>query len=289
MKAIASIAPVLIWAGFAGAAQAERLTKNETTHQTLHFAGPAPHVLEIRVVDGAINIEGYDGTDVEMTVDKSISATGDAELQRALSDVVLETADNAAKVGAVARYREGDTCGEKSHSHNDGRDWPGYEVRYDFTIRVPRNTRIEVCTINRGDVTVKGTRESFRISSINGRIDLIDMGGAGDATTINGGIAASFVTAPRTDSLFKTINGNLVLTMPDSFAADLDMKTFTGGLFTDFDTAPRAVQTVVQSHREGGQFVYQANPFATVRIGNGGPLLTLETLNGDVRVLRRAR
>jgi hypothetical protein len=287
MKAIALIAPALVLAGFAAAAPAQRLTKNETTHQTLHFAGAGPHVLEIRTVEGSISIEGYDGADVDMTVNKSISARTDDGLQHALSDVVLETADNAATVGAVARYPNGDSCGEESHSHS--RDWPDYEVRYDFTIRVPRDTRLKVCTINRGDVKVKGTRENFRISSINGRIDLIDMNGAGDATTINGGISASFVVAPRADSLFKTINGDIVLTVPDPFSADLDMKTFTGGLFTDFVAAPRAVKAAVQSHREGTQFVYEANPFANVRIGNGGPLLTFETLNGDVRVLRRAR
>ena len=287
MKAIALIAPVLVLAGYTGAAQAQRLTKSETTHQTLHFAGAGPHVLEIRTVEGSISIEGYDGADVDMTVNKSISARTADDMQRASTEVVLETADNAATVGAVARYPNGDSCGEDSHNHS--RDWPDYDVRYDFTIRVPRNTQLKVCTINRGDVKVKGTRENFRISSINGRIDLIDMDGSGDATTINGGISASFVGAPRTDSLFKTINGDIVFTVPGSFSADLDMKTFTGGLFTDFDAAPRAVKTAVQSHRKGSQFVYEANPFATVRIGNGGPLLTFETLNGNVRVLRRAQ
>jgi hypothetical protein len=69
----------------------------------------------------------------------------------------------------------------------------------------------------------------------------------------------------------------------------MNMKTFNGGLFSDFDTKPRPVQTVATPQRRDGKFVYETNSFASVRAGNGGPTLTLETLNGDVRVLRGAQ
>jgi DUF4097 and DUF4098 domain-containing protein YvlB len=169
-----------------------------------------------------------------------------------------------------------------------GRDWPDYEVNYDFTIRVPRNTQLTLCTVNRGEVTVKGTRADFNITSVNGRIDLTDMGGSGNATTVNGGVKASFTAAPRGDSLYRTINGDIVLTIPEPFAADLNMKTFSGGLYTDFETQPRAVQAAAPQ-RKDGKFFYATNAYATVRVGTGGPLLTLDTFNGDARVLRRAR
>jgi len=113
------------------------------------------------------------------------------------------------------------------------------------------------------------------------------MAGSGETTTVNGGITASFVSAPRGDSLFHTINGDLVLRMPDAFAADIDLKTFNGGLYTDFDAQPRAIKTAAVPQRKDGKLVFQTNPFATVRVGNGGPLLTLDTFNGDLRVLHR--
>ena len=38
-------------------------------HHTLHFAGPDPHVLEVRTFTGAIYASrAYDGTDVDVTV-----------------------------------------------------------------------------------------------------------------------------------------------------------------------------------------------------------------------------
>jgi len=65
------------------------------------------------------------------------------------------------------------------------------------------------------------------------------------------------------------------------------MKTFNGGLFTDFDV--RALpQPVAVAERRDGRFVYRSNQFTLVRAGGGGPELTFETFNGSVRVLRVA-
>ena len=82
-------------------------------------------------------------------------------------DVKLEIADNAddrARVGAV--HRTASPAARIRAPHN--RNWPHYEVRFDFTIRVPRDTQLMFCTINDGDVTVKGTRADFVINNING-------------------------------------------------------------------------------------------------------------------------
>jgi hypothetical protein len=274
-------------ASLAAATPAAPLIKTETTQHTLHFAGAGPRVLEVRTIHGSIAIEAYDGDAVQISVDKKIKADDARGLDDALREVRLDLTDNAATIGAIARYHHDQTCG--GQRRNDQHDWPKYEVAFDFRIRVPRDTRLVVCTINRGEVSVKGTRADFDIHTVNGRIDLVDMGGSGDAITVNGGVTASFVAAPRVDSVFRTVNGAVVLRMPDTFSAELNMKTLHGGLFTDFEAQPRAINTVATPQRHDGKFVFETNSFATVRIGKGGPQLTLETLNGDVRVLRTAR
>ena len=286
MRTASFLASMWTLAALPIAVQADLPDNVETTHHVLHFAGADPHALEVRTMFGAISVEAYDGKDVDLTIRKTIRAKDAEELAEAQRDVQLELEDNAGTVRAIGRYVYGVTCGEDSGPHN--RRWPHYEVRFDFTIRVPRDTRLTLCAVNDSVVTVKGTRADFDISNVNGRIDLTDIAGSGEAVTANGGIKASFVSAPRGNSLFRTINGDLVLTVPGAFAADLDMKTFNGGLFTDFEAAPRAIKASLPE-RKDGKLVYQTNPFAAVRIGNGGPLLTLDTFNGDVRVLRRAR
>jgi hypothetical protein len=273
-------------AGTAGAAAADTLKKEEPLQRTLHFAGPGPHTLEVRTVTGDVHIEGYDGSDVVLTATRSTKAKSSEDFAAAGRDVILDVKDGAGTIQAVVRYADGDTCGDHEHHHD--RDWPDYEVRYDFTIRVPRDTRLVVCTINDGHVNVTGTRADFVLRSINGPIDFADLGGSGEATTVNGSVKGSFSAAPRGNSVFKTINGSIVLTMPPAFAANLNMKTFNGGLYTDFDSQALTTPQAIVAEHKGDRTIYQSNSFARVRIGNGGPEMTMDTLNGDVRILRAA-
>lgn len=263
--------------------------QHSSSQQTLHFAaGASPRTLEVRTIMGAITVEAYDGKDVEVVINKTVYGRNREDLETANREVKLDTTDNGGAVTLIVRYPQGATCGDK-HSHWDRKDSWDYDVRYDFTIRVPKDTRLELCSINRGDIDVSGTRGDYSIHTINGRITMADVGGSGEATTINGRVTAAFSVAPHDTSTFKTINGDVVLEMPDALSADLRMKTFNGGLFTDFEVQALPTQMNVSTSRQGNRFVYRTNGFTSVRAGSGGPELTLETLNGDVRVLRKSK
>jgi hypothetical protein len=82
------------------------------------------------------------------------------------------------------------------------------------------------------------------------------------------------------------VNGNVDVSFPDGLGADFAMKTFNGGLFTDFDAQPLATTAPAAGERRSGRFVYRANEFTRVRVGSGGPEITFETLNGNVRARR---
>lgn len=259
-------------------------TEKTSIRQTLRFAGTGERTVEVRAINGSITVQAHEGRDVEMIVERSVSADSQAGLAAA-EEVKLDFLDNAATIGAIVNYPEMGVCG-KENNWRRTRDRPRYSVQYDFTIRVPRDTSLQLCTVNNGDITAKGTRGNFAIRNVNGKITLTDMGGSGSVITVNGRVSASFAAAPQSDSQFKTINGDVVITVPGSvFNADLRMKSFNGGLFTDFETQP-LTQTLVGEERGGGMKVFRSNSFTSVRVGNGGPVLTLDTLNGDVRVLR---
>lgn len=270
-------------------AQAQERTEHSSMKQTLHFAGAGAHTLELRAITGAIRIEAYDGRDVEMEVERTVTATSEDALRAADRDVILNTSENAALVSAIVRARNEGTCGEELHDGPWYRPDPGYRVRLDFTVRVPADTRLQLCTVNRGDVTVTGVHADFSVHSVNGPITMTDVAGAGEAITVNGSVNVWFVSAPQAASLFKTINGNVVVSFPDRLAADLRMKSFNGGLYTDFDVQRLPAEPLHAVEKRGGMSVYRTNGFTAVRVGSGGPELTLDTLNGDVRVLRRSQ
>ena len=113
------------------------------------------------------------------------------------------------------------------------------------------------------------------------------MRGSGRATTVNGGIDASFAAAPRDESLFKTVNGAIAATFPRDLAADLRLKTFNGEACSPTSTRRRCRPRRSRRAVPGApQVRLQARGFTNVRVGAGGPALTFDTLNGDVRILR---
>jgi DUF4097 and DUF4098 domain-containing protein YvlB len=126
------------------------------------------------------------------------------------------------------------------------------------------------------------------VSNVNGRIEVSGVRGSGRAVTVNGPVAVTFAQSPRDVSEFRSVNGNVVVTFPGDLAADLRLKTFNGQLLTDFDVQPLPVDTAVGQQR-AGRFVYRSNGTTAVRVGAGGPQLTFDTLNGDVRILRAGR
>ena len=270
------------------AAQGRDATTDESTIlRTLRFAGGGDRTLVIRLINGSILVSAADGPDVDLQVRKRIRAASEADRSAAEREVMLDIADNAAIVGAVAHQPDSNVCGQ-SGGRNGWWRRPRYQVTFDVTVRVPRGTFLQLCAINDGEIRVDQTAGDFDISHVNGPITLTGIRGSGSASTINGRLAVSFAEAPRGSSTFQTHNGTVIATFPDSLSADLSLKTFNGGLFTDFD-----VQSLPQSapavERRGMKSIYRSNDFARVRVGGGGPELSFETFNGDVRVIKERR
>jgi hypothetical protein len=266
-----------------------RLRDERSITKTLQFAGEGVHTLDVRTMNGSIRVSAYDGADVQLEARHTIRADTDEDLREAEDKVVVDTVDRAATIDVVVRDPRGATCGEPWNGRSPAWwDRSRYEVNVELAIRVPRATRLRLCTVNGGEVRVEGTAGDFDIDNVNGPITLEQVRGSGRASSVNGRVTASFVQAPRSASLFKTVNGQIVATFPDGLSADQRMKTFNGGLFTDFDVVPMAQKPPV-AERRAGRLTYRSNQFTAVRVGHGGPELTFDAFNGDVRVLRATR
>jgi hypothetical protein len=269
------------------AAGAFRLRDTQEFRHTLRFAGGGDRRLVVRTIQGSIHVTAGSGAAAQVRVRRTIEADSDADLRAGEREVVLDTRDGDSTVEAIVED-QAQTCGDNTASWN-GRRRPRYSATFDFDVVVPAETDLVLCTINGESITVSGTRGDFDISNINGYITLDRVAGSGRATTINGPVKATLLTAPRADSVFKTLNGDVSVTWPADLAADLYLKTRNGGLYTDFDVETMASRRASAGERRDGRFVLRSNEFTSVRVGRGGPDITLETFNGDVRVLRASR
>ena len=258
-----------------------------TLTRTLRFGGSGARTLDVRAVTGSIHVIAADISDVEVEVRRVTRARSDADLREAEGDVTLDFTDNDSRVRAVVREAGDVVCGEPSG--NRGRSWqPRYEVAFEFTIRVPRRINLQLCAMNGNEIRVEGTDGEFDIRHLNGRITMTGVRGSGSAQTLNGPVTVSFAETPRAMSWLKTLNGDIEATFPAGLSADLQLKTRNGDLLTDFDVQVLP-QPAAAGQRRNGMFVYRSDGSARVRAGGGGTEISMETMNGDVRVIRAGR
>ncbi len=162
----------------------------------------------------------------------------------------------------------------------------GYAVNYDFEIRTPRECGLDLRTINNGDIRVEGVSGQYEIEDINGKIQMIEIAGAGRAHAINGWINVVYSRNPAGDCSFESLNGQVDVAFPATLSADLWFKTFNGSAYTDFELVPLPNPVPVPERRDG-KFVYRSNRLYGARVGSGGPQITFDAFNGNIHVTAR--
>ncbi|UCH97981.1 MAG: hypothetical protein JSV88_14295 [Candidatus Aminicenantes bacterium] len=270
--------------------------ENETIEKNLTFAGGTePQTLKIDNIFGSISVSGYSGKTVRLTAQKTIRAKTNQTLENAKKEVKLDISTKGNSIDVVVdgpfRDKEG-RCNWKTHKL-------GYIVQYDFQVKVPFKTGLDVKTVNKGDVdvndiqgkstiknvngkiTVKNLKGDFLVHTVNGRIKMEGITGSGEAHTVNGKVTVLFDKNPDSDCSFKTINGNLELDCLPGLSGDFKLKTFNGKIYSDFP-ATYLPSSPGKGERKKGKYVYKSSRFKSVRIGNGGPAIKMDTLNGNI-------
>jgi len=265
------------------AAKEYKVQKIEDIQKTLAFADPSG-AGEIMVdnIFGSITVEGYTGKDVKLTIRKTIKARSQAILERAQREVRLDITTEGRSIDLYVDgpFRDQDEDGRRNWRN------PGYQVHYDFDIKVPQRVDISLKTVTEGDIVVNGVEGDFDVRNVNGKVTITDMAGSGRAHTVNGAVKVVFKRNPSKNCSFKTVNGDLDVYFTDNLSADFRLKTFHGDMLSDFPVKYLPLKPT-QGERKGGKYVYQSNRFVGVQTGKGGPEMTMDTLNGDILIHKR--
>lgn len=243
-----------------------------------------PGRLIVDNVFGAITITGYGGRTIEVTARETFEARDQAALERARREVSLEIRerDNTVELYVNGPFRD-------ERDRHRGHRWDQYITIYDFEIKVPRETQLELKTVNRGKIRVTDVRGDFDVRNVNDDIELRGVAGSGRVATVNGPVRVWFAENPREETSFKTINGDVEIHFQDGLSADLSMKTMNGEFWSAFEVEPLPRAAEVTEKNDNGMRVIHSKSRTYVRAGRGGPRLTFETLNGDVLLRRNDR
>jgi DUF4097 and DUF4098 domain-containing protein YvlB len=267
----------------------EQLEEKENTAKTL----PAARELDIDNVNGSIHVTGYSGSDIRLEAHRVIRADDAQKMEEAKRDVKLDikqTGDTL-KVYVDGPFRcncndSRERTRSRGSSHEHGRR--GYNVVYDFDLKVPASTGLLLSTINNGEIKVENVAGDFDVDNINGGVEMHDVSGSGRAHALNGKVIVTFARNPVKESYFGSLNGAIEVSFQPGLSADLSLKTFNGHAYTDFAVTGLATAAAAPERRNG-KFVYRSHDFTTVRAGNGGPQYKFDAFNGDIRILNRGQ
>ncbi len=243
----------------------------------LDWNGPikAGNWLRVRDLSGSVKIERATGSNVEVTGVKRWQK-GNPD------DVRFQVVNSGGDVTICAVWNEG-RCDNRSAS---GRrrffrlpTWGFWrrshtDISADFVIRVPDGIKIDVQDVN-GDVDVRGASADVIAKTVNGDVHAVTSGGSLRAVTVNGDVIAHMDSLPASggDIRLETVTGNVVAELPAELNADLDARTVTGALRSDYQLQasgridPRRLRAT---------------------IGTGSRHLRMSTVTGDV-ALRRSQ
>ncbi|HTE00680.1 MAG TPA: hypothetical protein VK668_15415 [Mucilaginibacter sp.] len=236
---------------------------------------------------GSIKVEGYSGNQVMIEIDKTITADDQENLEKGKKDFKLEFEQKADSLLIYSTY----PWNTRPHHRNDNIEWHEhihYNVKLEYTVKVPFASNLWVSTVNSGNIDVKNVYGSLKTNNVNGGITIANAKGTTIARTVNGPVTINYLSVPPEASNYYTLNGKLEVTYPASLSADLEFKSMNGEFYTDFPNAEVLPSKVVktQSKNNNGT-TYKLSQNSDVRIGSGGKLFKFETLNGNIYIKKQ--
>jgi hypothetical protein len=212
--------------------------------------------LEIVNTNGIIQASPAGGGQVEVRAERIAKASTDEGAQELLKQLELREDVSPDRVrietrGPATRIRRS-----------------GHEVRY--YVRVPDGLAVQFETTN-GAVRLENLKGQIVASTTNGGVRGSGLSGSVKASSTNGGVTIE-MSSVTGDVDLGTTNGGIRLELPADVKAALDARCVNGGISVSDDLPFQGERT---RRRVSGT------------LNGGGPRISVETVNGGVRISAR--
>ncbi len=207
--------------------------------------------INIFTVSGSVTVQGYDGTEIEVTGIK----TG---RDRTSVEIVDRGTPDSVSLGVS--YPE--------HGNSN--------ASVNFQVKVPRSISYnfdEIRSIS-GNVRLADVTGRVRARSISGSVEVTDIAGIVSASSTSGDVDVYLKRIEGAgDMEFSSISGNVMVRAPASLEAYVSMSTISGNLATDFPIE-------VQERR------YLPGRSARGRLGAGTCNIRISSVSGRVSLMK---
>jgi DUF4097 and DUF4098 domain-containing protein YvlB len=209
--------------------------------------------VDVKGTNGGIEVIGEDRSDIALEARVTAQASGRDEAEALLRKVTIGTN------GRIEA--KGPTFSGFSHET--------WSVNY--RLRVPRHVSARLETQN-GGIDLSNLEGKINAQTTNGGLTLTRLAGDVNASTVNGGLDVTLDGRQWRGAglVARSTNGGVSVKAPDHYSAHLIAETVNGGISVGF---PIPVQGEIRKHLD-------------TNLGNGGPTVEFETVNGGVSVDR---
>ena len=215
---------------------------------------------EVRIVNtnGRVDVEGVEGSTVEVRAERIARGATDAAARELLPRIVIREESKPDRVSLETERMSGIMFGA------------GFEVRYH--VRAPKNAVVNVTNTN-GQVVVNALAGKVVAHTTNGGVRGTNLTGGVDARSTNGGVSIEMASVGPDRISLETTNGSVTLMLPEKAKATVSASCTNGGItvgaLDNFEVSEKS-----RRHLEG-------------RLNGGGTPIELQTTNGGIRVRSR--
>lgn len=258
----------------------------ERIQETYSFDSSAKQkILIVKNIQGSVFVEGYQDAQISVDLEKRISAETPEDLEEGKQDIslgVINTGDSIILFTDSPYATLKRKNGKVSYQWDCGLNEMSYKFNFDYVIRIPYGTLVDVSTVNDGDVKVSDTKASVQACNVNGSVILENIPAVTLASTVNGDVECEILENPVENCTFHTINGDMKISYPSGLSADVSYEAMHGDFYTNFDVKilPASVEKTEESTRESTIYKIEKNP--KFRIGKGDVEMRFKTINGNM-------
>jgi hypothetical protein len=209
--------------------------------------------------NGGVGVHAWDRDSIDIVAKIQVQASSPEEAERMAQEIRIVT------TGGTIRAE-----GPSQRSHGD--EW--WSVS--FEVHAPRKLDLDLATEN-GPLSIRGINGKMSLSAHNGPIKLHGVSGDVRARVRNGPLSV-VLSGNHWEGVgldAETVNGPVVLSIPENYSAKLETGTVNGPMSVDF---PMTV--TVQ-----GRLNHRLN----TTLGSGGAPVRVVTTNGPLIIKRRGR
>lgn len=249
-----------------------------TEQLTVPLSSPGkPYSLKVHLVSGSVKVVSYDGKDIIINV---VPRNGDDE-----------EGSNAVENGMKRISTHGSyevTAKEADNNVTVNTGNPNKAI--DLDLKIPQDVKLQVGTVNDGEVVVENVRGELEVNNVNDKITLTNISGSVVANTVNGDVNVTFKTIdPKAPMAFSTLNGDINVTLPADTKANLKLKSDNGDVYSDFDIDIDKTPAKIDKITEPGMYKIKRDDWVYGKINGGGPEMMMKNMQGNIYVKKAAK